>query len=114
MWKVTAKVKAKKGDKISEVSHNDAFILKYINEKDTPSLENEVAEMNSALKEETAINNIVMAVFYEGKGLLLEALACYETAIKLEPEVQDFKLAYGQFLDRTQWIKDKDKEKKKQ
>lgn len=110
MWKVTAKLKSKKGDKITEVSHKEPFILKYINEKDTPALESEVAEMNNALKDETALNNIVMAVFYEGKGLLLEALACYEKAIKLEPEVEDFKLAYGQFLERTQWVS---KEKKK-
>jgi hypothetical protein len=61
-------------------------------------LEKEAADMRNELKEETALNKFVLASYYQEKGLILEAVANYEAAIKLEPEVEDYKAAYGQFL----------------
>ncbi|MBX9851024.1 MAG: hypothetical protein K2X86_04615 [Cytophagaceae bacterium] len=93
LWKVVAKGNDK--------TESEACILKYVDEEKAPNLEKAVADMKSELSEETALNKIVLASFYEENGLLLDALANYEAAIKLEPEVEDFKVAYGQFLQRN-------------
>jgi len=61
------------------------------------------AELQSVLGGESALNKIVMASFYEDQHLYMDAMRLYEEALKLEPEVEDYKIAYGQFLERTKF-----------
>ena len=56
--------------------------------------------LRSELTEETAINNIIMASFYEQNSLFLDAINSYEEAIKIAPDVNAYKMAYKNFLDR--------------
>jgi hypothetical protein len=91
------KVQVKGNDK----TESEASILKYVDEDKAPALEKSVADMKAELSEETALNKIVLASFYEENGLILDAIQNYEAALKLEPEVEDFKVAYGQFLQRN-------------
>jgi len=84
---------------------SELYPLKYIEDPaKAASTEKEVAEVKAELKEETALNKIILASFYEEKGLILEALAAYESALKMEPEVEDYKVAYGKFLERTKLV----------
>ena len=55
------------------------------------------------LDQSTAINNLILAEFYEQNNLLLDALTSYEIAIQKSPDVDYFKDAYTEFLMRNQW-----------
>jgi hypothetical protein len=56
-----------------------------------------------ALDPGIAINNLILAEFYEQNNLLLDALTSYEIAIQKSPDVDYFKDAYTEFLMRNQW-----------
>ena len=57
--------------------------------------------MKVELFEETAISKLILASFYEENGLILDALINYEAALKIEPQVEAYKIAYGKFLKRN-------------
>lgn len=60
-----------------------------------------VKELRNEVGEETAMNKIYFATFYEHNNLLIDAINAYEEAIKLEPEVPSFKESYDEFLVRN-------------
>jgi hypothetical protein len=93
LWKVAVKDNKK--------TESNSSILKYVEEDKAANLEKQSAEIRAELSEETALNKIVLASFFEENGLLLDAIANYEAAIKIEPEVEDYKVAYGKFLERN-------------
>ncbi len=57
------------------------------------------ADDTSGIDENTAIGNILLASFYEQNKLLIDAIACYEKAMKLEPGA--YKDDYEEFLLRN-------------
>ncbi|HVD97546.1 MAG TPA: hypothetical protein VNB90_05020 [Cytophagaceae bacterium] len=65
-------------------------------------LNKQLTDLKAQLGEENALNKVILASFYEDNKLYLEALQNYEAAIKMEPEVDDYKVAYGQFLERAE------------
>ena len=67
----------------------------------TASFEVELKELQANLGEQSSINNLILAEFYEENNLLLDALTSYEYAIKMSPDVEYYKEAYDEFLLRT-------------
>lgn len=59
------------------------------------------AEIKQSFDQPSALNNMILASFYEYNNLLLDAMKQYEEAIKREPGVEDYKIMYGQFLERN-------------
>ncbi len=68
-------------------------------------LNKQLTELKAQMPEETALNKIILASFYEDNKLYPEAMQTYETAVKLEPGVEDYKIAYNQFLERAKIAK---------
>ncbi|HWZ22215.1 MAG TPA: hypothetical protein VNW06_06145 [Cytophagaceae bacterium] len=68
-------------------------------------LNKQLTELKAQMPEETAINKVILASFYEDNKLYPEAIQTYETAMKLEPGVEDYKIAYNQFLERAKIAK---------
>jgi hypothetical protein len=68
---------------------------------DAASFEVELKELQANLGEQSSINNLILAEFYEENNLLLDALTSYEHAIKMSPDVEYYKEAYDEFLLRT-------------
>jgi hypothetical protein len=79
--------------------------LKALSPKEEEEITKQVQELKGELKEETALNKYVLANFYAEKGLTINAVEQFESAIAMEPEVEDFKAAYGEYLVATK-IKD--------
>jgi hypothetical protein len=65
------------------------------------SIKKSFGEMGSEASQETALNKFIMAGFYEENRLLIDAIAAYEEAIKLAPDVPTYKEAYEEFLYRN-------------
>lgn len=65
---------------------------------DSKELNKEKETVLSELKEETSVNYLVKAKFYESKDMFLDAVKCYDKAIALEPKVEEFKLLKKNYL----------------
>lgn len=88
-------VKAKNGNIKSQKhalevidDHNNSMVLKQEN------------ELNKDLENETAINYLIKAAFYEEQNVFLKANECYSKAVQLAPEVGPYKVAYLDFLKK--------------
>ena len=55
------------------------------------------------MTEESALNHIILASFYESNNLMADALNSYEAAVELSPEVDDIQAVYENFLNRNQF-----------
>jgi hypothetical protein len=88
IWNVAIKGK----EKIKSDDHN----IRIIESKDLLA---KIAELKSETNEETALNNLIKATFYAQNNMFNEAKACYENAIKLAPEVSEFKKMYKSYLE---------------
>ncbi|MBS1681104.1 MAG: hypothetical protein JST48_05280 [Bacteroidetes bacterium] len=65
------------------------------------------SEASADLNEETAFNNYLLAAFYEENKLLIDAITCYEQAIKMDQENPTYQDAYDEFLLRNKTEKGK-------
>ncbi|MDB5273202.1 MAG: hypothetical protein JWO58_1569 [Chitinophagaceae bacterium] len=79
--------------------------LKYVGAKEEEEVTKQITEMKGELKDDNALNKYVLANFYAEKGLVINAVNEFEAAIAQEPEVEDFKASYGEYLVATK-IKD--------
>jgi len=57
-------------------------------------------EIIGEVTEQTALNKLILAGFYEENNLFIDAISAYEEAIKLAPDVPSYKEAYEEFLLR--------------
>lgn len=80
---------------------SDEYVVTIKPEDEVKELKTELSTLQEEIEEETAMSKLVMAAFYEENNLLLDALTCYELAIKIEPEVEHFQDAYELFLIRN-------------
>ncbi|MBK6263602.1 hypothetical protein JKA74_01040 [Marivirga sp. S37H4] len=93
---VKVKVSVKGKDLNSE---EYAIIIKP--EDESAEIKKMLNELKSEVQEETALDNMVMAAFYEDNNLLLDALTSYEKAIQIAPEVEIYQKAYEDFIIRN-------------
>jgi cytochrome c-type biogenesis protein CcmH/NrfG len=61
----------------------------------------QLTEETADLKDETAFNKYLLASVYEEKKLFIDAITCYEQAIKLDPGNPTYKEGYEEFLLRN-------------
>lgn len=93
-------VKVKVAVKGKELNSEEyAIIVKP--EDESVEIKNTLNELKTEVKEENALDNIVMAAFYEDNNLLLDALTAYERAIEMAPEVEIYQKAYEDFIIRN-------------
>ncbi|MEQ8472684.1 MAG: hypothetical protein RIC35_15940 [Marinoscillum sp.] len=85
----------KKGDE--EISSGEIGIKK-VKSGDKVELQESLANLKSEVSEDSPLNKIIYASFYEENGLILDALTKYEEAIKMSPDIEDFQELYQNFL----------------
>ncbi len=82
---------AKSGEKFS----SPEAMLKKLGSKENYMISQELKELP---QEETAINNLIKAKFFEEKGLIANAINMYEEAISIS-DVPQYRAYYNDFLD---------------
>lgn len=87
--------------KADSKSKSDQHLIKKLAPARYEVIKKQVEETASELKDETAFNKYLMAGFYEENKLIIDAITCYEQAIKLDPENPTYKDAYQEFLLRN-------------
>ncbi len=68
----------------------------------------ELSSLEANIGSKTSINSLILAEFYEEKGLVLDAITSYEDAVRLSPDVEYFQEAYNEFLIRNRLKKPSD------
>lgn len=81
------------------------YLVKKLSTAQADKVKKDLAEITRQSGEETALNKFILAGFYEEHKLLIDAIAAYEQAIKMAPDVPSYKEAYEEFLLRTQMKK---------
>jgi len=75
------------------------FNLSHLNDEKKSLVLKEYNLLKNELKEETAINYIILSYFYEENSLYLEALDCYVKAIEID-DSEEYQNLYQEFLYR--------------
>lgn len=85
----------------SDVKLNSSrFYVKPMPAAEREKIKKQLDEILGDVSEETAMNKIYLARFFEENNLLIDAIGEYEKAVKLAPDVPDFKEYYDTFLYR--------------
>jgi hypothetical protein len=88
-------VRSKQDAKLVSKQH----MIKKLEPKDQEQIKTALGEIMTDVQEETAINNIILAGFYEQNNLIIDAISAYDRAVKLEPLYQE---QYDEFMIRHQ------------
>ncbi|MEQ9443495.1 MAG: hypothetical protein RIG62_30935 [Cyclobacteriaceae bacterium] len=80
---------------------SNSYGIKHMTADESALIEQELQELKLVFAgEESALDKLILASFYEQNNLLADALTCYEYAIALSP-VDAFRTAYDQFIFRN-------------
>lgn len=97
------KVSSKADSKV----HSEGNAVKRLTAAEQEKIRKSYDEIASDVKEETAFSRFLLAGFYEQHGLLIDALSCYEDAVRLAPDVDSFVEARNEFLYRNKLASEK-------
>jgi len=87
--------------KVDANSKSEQHLIKKLAPEEQERIKKALADINGEVKEETALNELILAGFYEENKLFIDAITAYEKAIKLAPDVPSYKEAYEEFLLRN-------------
>jgi hypothetical protein len=93
---ILVEVKSKSDTKQVSKQH----LIKRLTQADEERVKTSLNEIIGEVAEKTALNKFILAGFYEENNLFIDAIAAYEDAIKLAPDVPSYKDAYEEFLLR--------------
>ena len=77
---------------------SDDYGIKKVDANDKPGVAEGLGTLLPELTDDSPLNKLVLASFYEENGLLLDAFTQYEQAVQTAPEVEDFRALYNDFL----------------
>lgn len=97
------KVSSKADSKV----HSEGNAVKRLTPAEQEKIKKSYEEIAGDVKEETAFSRFLLAGFYEQHGLLIDALSCYEEAVRLAPDVDSFVEAKNEFLLRNKLASEK-------
>jgi hypothetical protein len=75
-------------------------VLSYIDNKIAKDVEIELNEIKKEIDANSALSQLILAMYFEKNKLYLEASEAFKNAIKLEPTVSEYKESYNDFLVR--------------
>ncbi len=94
---IIVSVRVKGNDKI----YSGNYGIKRLTGVDADPILKELEQLSVSLKEESSLNKLILATFFEENNLLIDALMNYEKAVQLSPDVEQFSIAYELFAKRN-------------
>ena len=79
-------------------------LIKKLGPAEHETIKKNLDQILEDVKEPTALNKLILAGFYEENKLIIDAITAYEEAIKLAPDVPEYKEAYDDFLIRNNLV----------
>jgi hypothetical protein len=80
---------------------SESFMLKKLSAADKIRIKSSLSDVAELTEEETALNKLYLASFFEHNTLLIDAATAYQQAITLAPDVPFFVRAFNDFLTRN-------------
>jgi hypothetical protein len=77
------------------------YMLKRLSKADKDRIQLQLNEISGQTDDNSALNKLILAGFYEQNKLLIDATTAYLQAIALAPDVPDYQEAYTNFLLRN-------------
>jgi hypothetical protein len=87
--------------KVDANSKSEQHLIKKLPPEEQEKIKKALAEVNAEVKDGNALDNLILAGFYEENKLYIDAITAYEKAIKIAPDVPSYKEAYEEFLLRN-------------
>lgn len=94
---IIVSVRVKGNDKM----YSGNYGIKRLTGVDADPILKELEQLLVSLKEESSLNKLILATFFEENNLLIDALMNYEKAVQLSPDVEQFSIAYELFAKRN-------------
>ncbi|UII27691.1 hypothetical protein LVD15_04510 [Fulvivirga maritima] len=82
-------------------STSKTFALKKLKQEEAEKINDSLTDLTKEIDKENALNQFILAGFYEENDLLIDAMVSYEKAIAMAPQVDTYKLAYSDFILRN-------------
>lgn len=76
-------------------------LIKRLSPAEEQSISAAMKEVTAEITEDTPLNKLIVAGFYEQHNLLIDAITSYEQAIEMAPDVPTFQESYDEFLSRN-------------
>ncbi len=83
------------------------FIIKKLSPADKERIKAQLKEISAEVSGNNSLSKLVLAGFYEQNKLLIDAGTAYQEAIRLSPDVEQFKEEYRNFLVRHAIVDEK-------
>jgi len=87
--------------KATGTKSDERYLIKRLSPGEREKLKAPYTEISKELADETALNKVVLASFFEQNKLLIDAITAYEEAIKLAPDNPTYQEYYEEFLLRN-------------
>jgi hypothetical protein len=87
-----------------ELTSGDPIGLKRAEEGEMEDVKANYESLKTDVPDDSPLNKLIYASFFEENGLLLDALTKYEEAIEMSPEVEDFKQMRDEFLVKYELV----------
>ena len=75
-------------------------LMKKLSASEHATIKKSLDAISADVAENTALNKLILARFYEEHNLIIDAITAYEEAIKMAPDVSLFQEEYDYFLTR--------------
>lgn len=75
-------------------------LIKKLSPAEKAKISQALTEFTTQVSEETALNKFILAGFYEQNNLIIDAIAAYEEAVTMAPDVPTYQESYDEFLLR--------------
>ena len=80
---------------------SEEYGIKRLSPNTFTKVKQDLDQLNKVIGDDTSLNHIMMAAYYEENNLIVNAITSFEKAIELSPDVQDFSDMYDAFLERN-------------
>lgn len=79
---------------------SDNYGIKKVAAPKAKTINSDLESLKASFQDEGALNKLILASFYEDHNLLVDALDSYEEALRINPDVEEYKIAYERFVTR--------------
>jgi hypothetical protein len=93
-------IMVKVSSKTDKTKVSEKYTVKRISKSEKERIKNSLNEIANQTADETAVNKLLVASFYEQNNLVIDAGTAYQEAIQLAPDVPQLKDAYTDYLLR--------------
>ena len=84
-----------------DVTSGEGLAIRRLTGEEASEYQEGLESLKTEVPEDSPLSKVIFASYYEEKGLIVDALTAIEEAIKMNPEVDDFKVLKKDIIERN-------------